>query len=67
MNIGVHAIGQNEVSQLCRWLLFAVREDRGEAPPEAIAAVLLPGSAEAGNGLPCARDGGWNNAASSLV
>lgn len=46
VNLGVHVFCQNEVSRLCRWLCFAVKEERGETPPEAItaavAACLLP-------------------------
>lgn len=46
VNLGVHTFCQNQVSRLCQWLRFAVKEERGETPPEAItaavAACLLP-------------------------
>jgi len=46
VNIGVHTICQNEVSQLCWCLHSSVEEDRGETPaeaiPAAVAACLLP-------------------------
>lgn len=40
VNIGVHTFCQNEVLRLCWWLSFAVKEDRGETPLEAIAAAV---------------------------
>lgn len=33
VNIGVDTICQNEISQLCRWLHFAVKEDRPHQRP----------------------------------
>lgn len=66
VNLGVHTFCQNEVLRLCRWLCFAVKEERdptrghhrcGRCLPPACP-VLWPGCTEAGNGLPWAGGGG---------